>query len=141
MPKMIFVNLPVTDLPRSISFYEAIGAVKNPQFSDDTAACMVLSDTIFVMILTHPKFKQFTPKAIPDAHATAQMLLALNQESREAVDETLAKAGEAGGTVDIGPLQEHGFMYSRSFGDPDGHIWEIFWMDPAVVSGGDAAAS
>lgn len=141
MPKMIFVNLPVTDLPRSISFYEAIGAVKNEQFSDDTAACMVLSDTIFVMILTHPKFKQFTPKAIPDAHATAQMLLALNQESREAVDETLAKAGEAGGTVDIGPLQEHGFMYSRSFGDPDGHIWEIFWMDPAVVSGGDAAAS
>lgn len=141
MPKMIFVNLPVTDLPRSISFYEAIGAVKNPQFSDDTAACMVLSDTIFVMILTHPKFKQFTPKAIPDAHATAQMLLALNQESREAVDETLAKAGEAGGTVDIGPLQEHGFMYSRSFGDPDGHIWEIFWMDPAVVSDGDAAAS
>lgn len=141
MPKMIFVNLPVADLPRSIGFYEAIGAVKNPQFSDDTGACMVLSDTIFVMILTHPKFAQFTPKAIPDAHATSQMLLALNHESREAVDETLAKAGEAGGTVDIGPVQEHGFMYSRSFGDPDGHIWEIFWMDPTVVSGGDAAAS
>lgn len=141
MPKMIFVNLPVANLSRSIAFYEAIGAVKNPQFSDDTAACMVLSDTIFVMILTHPKFSQFTSKAIPDAHATAQMLIAYTQESREAVDETLAKAGEAGGTVDIGPVQEHGFMYSRSFGDPDGHIWEMFWMDPAVASGGGADAA
>ncbi|MCJ8143972.1 lactoylglutathione lyase [Ancylobacter sp. A5.8] len=135
MPKMIFVNLPVADLPRSIAFYEAIGTVNNPQFTDDTAACMVLSETIYVMLLTHPKFAQFTPKPIADAHAGSQVLLALSQESRDAVDEMMAKAGEAGGTVDIAPVQEHGFMYGRSFGDLDGHIWEIFWMDPAAAGG------
>ncbi|MFT0862309.1 VOC family protein [Ancylobacter sp. G4_0304] len=137
MPKMIFVNLPVADLSRSIAFYEAIGAVNNPQFTDDTAACMVLSDTIFVMLLTHPKFAQFTPKAIADAHSSSQVLLALSQESRDEVDGMAAKAGEAGGTVDIGPVQDHGFMYGRSFADLDGHIWEVFWMDPATVAGGE----
>ena len=141
MPKMIFVNLPVRDLPRPVSFYEAIGAVKNPQFSDDTAACLVFSDTIFAMLLTHEKFKQFTAKPIADAKASCEVLIALNQDSREAVDAILAKVGTAGGTVDAGPVQEHGFMYSRSFEDPDGHIWEIFWMDPAMVAGAEPVAA
>jgi len=135
MPKMIFVNLPVSDLPRSIAFYEAIGAVKNPQFSDDSGACLVFSDTIFAMLLTHDKFKQFTPKPISDAKASSEVLICVSEESREAVDGILEKATAAGGTPDIGPTQDYGFMYGRSFEDPDGHIWEVMWMDPAAVAG------
>jgi len=135
MPKMIFVNLPVSDLPRSVAFYEAIGAVKNPQFSDDTAACMVFSETIFAMLLTHEKFKQFSPRPISDAKATSEVLICVSEESREAVDAVVEKAIAAGGTADIGPKQDYGFMYGRSFDDPDGHIWEVMWMDPAAVVG------
>ena len=135
MPKMIFVNLPVSDLPRSVAFYEAIGAVKNPQFSDDTAACMVFSETIFAMLLTHEKFKQFSPRPISDAKATSEVLICVSEESREAVDAVVEKAIAAGGTADIGPKQDYGFMYGRSFDDPDGHIWEVMWMDPAAVAG------
>jgi len=122
MPKMIFVNLPVTDLERSVAFYEAIGAVKNPQFSDDTAASMVISETIFVMLLTHPKFSSFTPKKIIDAHSDVQALLALTVDSRAEVEGMLAKAKAAGSALDPTPVQDHGFMYGRSFEDPDGHI-------------------
>jgi predicted lactoylglutathione lyase len=129
MPKLIFVNLPVTDLDRSVAFYEAIGATKNPQFSDHTAACMVFSDTIHAMLLTHDKWRQFTAKQIPDAHATAQVLICLSEETRDAVDATVGKAGAAGGKLDPTPTQDFGFMYGRSFEDPDGHTWEVMWMD------------
>ena len=135
MPRMIFVNLPVADVKRSTAFYEAVGATKNPQFSDDSTSCMVISDTIFVMILTHEKFRQFSPKAIPNAHETAQVLLALSADSREAVDNMTAKAGAQGVKLDPCPRQDYGFMYGRSFEDPDGHIWEVMWMDPAAVEG------
>ena len=135
MPRMIFVNLPVADVKRSTAFYEAIGATKNPQFSDDSTSCMVISDTIFVMIMTHEKFRQFSPKAIPNAHETAQVLLALSADSREAVDNMTAKAGAQGVKLDPCPRQDYGFMYGRSFEDPDGHIWEVMWMDPAAVEG------
>ena len=140
MTQMIFVNLPVADLARATAFYEAIGAERNPQFSDATAACMVFSETIFVMLLNHDKFRQFTPKAIADARTTSEVLLCLSAESREAVDETVDKAGRAGGRLDPGPQQDHGFMYGRSFEDPDGHIWEVMWMDMAAAQGAMAAA-
>ena len=135
MPRMIFVNLPVADVKRSTAFYEAVGATKNTQFSDDSTSCMVISDTIFVMIMTHEKFRQFSPKAIPNAHETAQVLLALSADSREAVDDMTAKAGAQGVKLDPCPQQDYGFMYGRSFEDPDGHIWEVMWMDPAAVEG------
>jgi predicted lactoylglutathione lyase len=140
MTQMIFVNLPVADLARATAFYEAIGAEKNPQFSDATASCMVFSETIFVMLLTHDKFRQFTPKAIADARATSEVLLCLSAESRDAVDGMVDKAGRAGGRTDPGPKQDHGFMYGRSFEDPDGHIWEVMWMDVAAAQAAMAAA-
>jgi uncharacterized protein len=140
MPKMIFVNLPVADLGRATAFYEAIGAVKNPQFSDDTASCMVLSDTIFTMLLTHDKFRQFTPKAIADARATSEVLICLSADSRGEVDEIVDKAKASGGKADPGPRQDFGFMYGRSFEDPDGHIWELMWMDVAAATTQPAAA-
>lgn len=139
MSKMIFVNLPVADLPRSVAFYEAVGARRNPMFSDDTAACMVFSDTIHAMLLTHDKWRAFTDRAIPDAHQSAQVLICVSEESREAVDQVAERAGRAAGTVDPTPTQDHGFMYGRSYADPDGHIWEIMWMDPAAVAAGPEA--
>jgi uncharacterized protein len=129
MAKLIFVNLPVIDLDRSIAFYKALGADQNLQFSDSTAACMVLSETIHVMLLTHDKFRQFTPKAIPDAHRTSQVLLCVSADSREDVDEIVAKAASLGARLDPTPVQDFGFMYGRSYEDPDGHIWEVMWMD------------
>ena len=132
--KMIFLNLPVSDLPRSVAFYEAIGATRNPMFSDDTAACMVLSDTIHVMILTHDKFRQFTPKPIPDARAANEVLLCISAESRAEVDGLVEAAVRAGGKGDLGPVDDHGFMYGRSFEDPDGHVWAPMWMDMAAAA-------
>jgi len=126
---MIFVNLPVADLAKSTAFYEAVGARRNPQFSDETAACMVFSDTIYAMLLTHAKFKQFTPKAIADARNTSEVLLCLSADSRGDVDALVASAASGGGVMDPTPTQDHGFMYGRSFEDPDGHIWEVMWMD------------
>ena len=139
MAQLIFINLPVADLPRSIGFYEAVGATKNPMFSDDTAACMVVSDVIHVMLLTHDKWRTFTDRAIPDAHASAQVLLCLSRDSREAVDAVVAQAGAAGGKIDPNATQDYGFMYGRSYADPDGHIWEVMWMDPAAVAAGPEA--
>ena len=134
MAKLIFVNLPVADLPRAVAFYEAVGAVKNPMFSDDTAACMVLSDTIHTMLLTHDKFRQFTTKAIPDARATCQVLLCLSADSRVEVDDVVGKAEAAGGVADPSPKDEYSFMYGRSFEDPDGHMWGVNWMDMAAFA-------
>lgn len=129
MAKMIFVNLPVSDLARSTAFYEAVGAVKNPQFSDDTASCMVLSETIHVMLMTHAKYNYFTKKKIADAKTTSQVLLCLSAESRAEVDDIMARAKAAGGTTDHGPQDEYDFMYGRDFEDLDGHAWEVMWMD------------
>ena len=128
MSKMIFVNLPVSDLKRATAFYEAVGATKNEQFCDGTASCMVFSETIHVMLLTHDKFRQFTPKSIADARTTTEVLICLSADSREAVDAMVEKAAH-GGKVDPSPKQDHGFMYGRSFEDPDGHIFEVMWMD------------
>jgi uncharacterized protein len=128
MKKQIFVNLPVTDLKKSMDFYTQIGFTNNPQFTDETAACMVLTDDIFVMLLTHAKFKEFTPKAIPDAKKTTEVLNAVSFESNEAVDDVVKKAIAAGG-IEFRLAQDYGFMYNRAFEDPDGHIWEVFHMD------------
>jgi predicted lactoylglutathione lyase len=136
MPKQIFVNLPIRDLARSKAFYEAIGAVNNPQFSDDTSACMVISDTIYVMLLTHPKWAHFTSKPISDAHASSEVMLALSSDNREAVDAMVSAAGATGGKADVNATQDLGFMYGRSFEDPDGHIWETFFMDMAQMPQG-----
>lgn len=133
MPKMIFVNLPVAHLDRSIAFYRAVGAEQNHQFSDDTAACMVFSDTIHVMILTHDKFRQFTPKRIADAHETSEVLIAISADSRADVDDIVDKAIAAGGR-EARPTEDHGWMYGRAFEDPDGHIWEPFWMDAEAAA-------
>jgi predicted lactoylglutathione lyase len=129
MAKMIFVNLPVADLPRATAFYEAIGAVKNEQFCDGTASCMVFSDTIHVMLMTHDKFRQFTPKKIADAKTHNQALFCLSADSRDEVDAVVGKAGIAGGNVDPSPIDDFDFMYGRSFEDPDGHMWGVNWMD------------
>ncbi|WAJ27725.1 VOC family protein [Antarcticirhabdus aurantiaca] len=134
MSKLIFVNLPVADLPRSIAFYEGVGATKNPQFSDDTAACMVVSETIHVMLLTHAKYRQFTAKAIADARTTSEVLICVSEDSRESVDARVSAAVSAGGTADPTPTQDFGFMYGRSYEDPDGHIWEVMWMDMAAAN-------
>ncbi len=129
MAQMIFVNLPVTDLKRATAFYEAVGATPDPRFTDETAACMTWSDTIHVMLLTHEKYRQFTPKPIVDARSQSEVLLCLSRDSRAHVDATLEKARKAGGKPDPTPEQDFGFMYGRSFEDPDGHVWEIMWMD------------
>jgi predicted lactoylglutathione lyase len=134
MPKMIFVNLPVRDLAKATAFYEAIGAEKNPQFSDHTAACMVFSETIFVMLLTHEKYLSFSKKPVAE-RGTSEVLIAFTQDGRAEVDAVLARGAAAGGRADPNPVQELGFMYSRSLEDPDGHVWEMFWMDPAAVAG------
>ncbi|MBO0750212.1 MAG: lactoylglutathione lyase [Porphyrobacter sp.] len=135
MTKMIFVNLPVADLPKSKAFYEALGFVNEPRFTDDTAAAMQWSETIVVMLLTHAKWKTFTSKTIPNAKESAQVALAINLDDRGAVDAMTGTAGANGGTADPNPPQDHGFMYQRSFEDPDGHSWEPLWMDPRVAAG------
>lgn len=139
MPQMIFINLPVADLAKSKAFYEAVGATNNPAFTDDTAACMVFSDVIHTMLLTHEKWATFTSKSIPDARTHAQVLLCVSADSREAVDGQVGKAVAAGGKADPTPTQDYGFMYGRSFEDPNGHIWEVMWMDPAAIPAGEPA--
>ena len=139
MSRMIFVNLPVSDLQKSRSFLEALGAVNEPKFTDETAACMTFSDSIHVMLLTHDKFSQFTPRPIADATAGSEVLLCLSENSRESVDSTLERAVAAGGSADPAPKQDYGVMYGRSVADPDGHIWEVMWMDPAAAAEGASA--
>ncbi len=135
MTKMIFVNLPVTDLTRARAFYEALGFTNNPQFTDDTAACMVWSEAINVMLLTHAKWRQFTSRPIPPA-TSSEVLLAISCDSREAVDHMNEAAAAHGGTADINPKQDLGFMYNRNLADPDGHVWEAMWMNPAAMPAG-----
>ena len=141
MSKLIFINLPVTDLKRSMAFYAAIGAANNPQFTDETAACMVVSDAIHVMLLTHDKWRQFTSKPIVDAHASAQVLLCLSADSKDEVDAYVDKAMAAGGKGDPTPTQDFGFMFGRSFEDPDGHMWGVNWMDIAAATAAQAATA
>ena len=129
MPKQIFISLPVRDLPKSKAFYEAVGFTNNPQFTDDTAACMVLSDTIYVMLLTHAKWATFTRKPIANAHEMAEVALALTCESRAAVDAMVEAGAAHGGKADPNPAQDLGFMYQRSLEDLDGHSWEPLFMD------------
>ena len=132
MTKMIFVNLPVTNLEASMAFYEALGFTNNPQFSDETAACMVWSETINVMLLTHDKWHTFTDRPIPPATAS-EVMLAISCDSREAVDSMNEAAAAHGGTADINRKQDHGWMYNRNLADPDGHVWEAMWMDMAAA--------
>ena len=129
MAKMIFINLPVSDIKRATAFYEAVGAVRNPQFSDETASCMVFSDTIHAMLMTHDKYRHFTSKKIVDAKTSSQMLLCISADSRAEVDDIVGKAKAAGGELDPSPVDEYDFMYGRSFEDPDGHMWGVNWMD------------
>ncbi|PLR28433.1 glyoxalase [Caulobacter zeae] len=133
--RMIFVNLPVADLDRSKAFFEALGFSINPQFSDETAACVVVSETIFVMLLTHDKFRQFITGEISDAHAATEVLTCLSAESRQEVDDLLAKALANGGKA-WKPIMDMGPMYGASFQDPDGHVWELMYMDMAAMQQG-----
>ena len=135
MTRMIFVNLPVADLTVAMNFYSALGFENNPQFTDETAACMVWSEAIHVMLLTHDKWRTFTDRPIPPS-SSSEVMLALSFDSRDAVDAVNAAAAENGGTADINPVQDLGFMYNRNLADPDGHVWEMMWMDMAAM--GDA---
>ncbi|MFC3101835.1 VOC family protein [Altererythrobacter lauratis] len=132
MARLIFVNLPVANLPRAIAFYQAIGFVNQPAFTDETAACMAWTDTIFVMLLTHDKWRSFTDRPIAPPTAS-EVALAINLGSVAAVDHLVATGAANGGVADINPPQDMGFMYQRALADPDGHVWEPFWMDPAAI--------
>ncbi|NED92913.1 VOC family protein [Streptomyces sp. SID11233] len=132
MPQMIFVNLPVKDLETTKGFFGKLGYSFNPQFSDDRTACLVISDTIFAMLLEESRFKEFTKKEIADASATTEVILALSADSREKVDEMVDTALASGG-FPAGETQDLGFMYGRSFQDPDHHNWEVVWMDPSAA--------
>lgn len=127
MSRTITISLPVADLKTSQAFYTALGFVNNPQFSDDTAAFMVWSETINVMLLTHAKWRTFTSRPIPPT-TSSEVALNVSCDSREEVDAMNQAAFENGGTADINPVEEHGFMYGRDFADPDGHIWGAMWM-------------
>lgn len=132
MTKSIYVNLPVTDLHRSIEFFNGLGFNFNEQFSNDQAAALVISDTIYAMLHTPESFRRFTKRDIADAKKTTEMLLALEVESREKVDSLTEKALRFG-VREIREAEDHGFMYGRAFEDPDHHIWEVFWMDPTKM--------
>ena len=132
MATKIFVNLPVKDLKRSMEFFTKLGYKFNPQFTDETAACMVISEDIYVMLLTHVKFKEFTPKAICDSTKSTEVLICLSSESRDNVDDTVRKAVAAGGTTHA-QSKDYGFMYQHGFQDLDGHIWELIYMEASTI--------
>ncbi|MFI6145589.1 glyoxalase [Streptomyces sp. NPDC051109] len=134
MPTMIFVNLPVKDIEASKAFWGKLGYSFNPQFSDEKTGCLVISDTIFAMLMTEARFKDFATKEVADATKTTEVMLALSAESREQVDEVVGAALAAGAT-EPRPAQDLGFMYGRAFEDLEGHVWEYIWMDPAAVQG------
>ena len=119
-----------------LPFYEALGFTNNPQFTDETAACMVWSESIMVMLLTHDKWKGFTDRPIPPS-TQSEVMIAITLDSKQAVDTLVDAGAAAGGSADLNPPQDHGFMYQRTLADPDGHIWEPFWMDPAAVPPGE----
>lgn len=135
MTKMIFVNLPVKDLKASMAFYKALGFVNNPSFTDDTAACMVWSESINVMLLTHDKWRTFTSRPIPP-QSSSEVMLAISCDDRGAVDAMNNAAAANAGIADINPKMDLGFMYNRSLSDLDGHVWEAMWMDPSFVPHG-----
>jgi hypothetical protein len=135
MATKIFVNLPVKNLDRSVDFFTKLGFSFNAQFTDETATCMVVSEDIFVMLLTEAKFKEFTPNAICDATKSTEVLVCLSSETREEVDKMIRNAVAAGGTTYNEP-QDYGFMYSHGFQDLDGHIWETMFMEPSAVNQG-----
>ena len=138
MSRKLFVNLPVSDLETSKAFFSTLGFTFNPQFTDQNAACMVVSEQNFVMLLVRPFFEGFTPKPVADAHAATEVLVAFDCESKDAVDSLLDKA-LAAGAKEARPAQDHGFMYQRAFEDPDGHIWEPFWFDESTLQEGQGA--
>jgi predicted lactoylglutathione lyase len=127
MNKQIFINLPVVDLPKSMAFYKALGYSFNPQFTGNDAACVIISETITVMLLTHARFREFTPKAVCDTSKAVEVLMSLSCESRQEVDDLVAKALAAGGSTYDKP-EDFGFMYTHSFLDPDGHGWGVLHM-------------
>lgn len=131
MTKTIFISLPVTDLEASVRFYKAVGFEPNPRFSDDTGACMMWSEAISVMLVTHAKWRTFTQRPFPPAGSCASML-SLALENRDAVDAMNHAAAAHGGQADVNPAEDHGFMYTRDLADPDGHMWAALWMDPAA---------
>ena len=132
MARKIFVNLPIKDMKRSQAFFSALGFGFNPQFTNEQGACMVITEDIYAMLLVEPFFQTFTKKAIADASKSTEVLVCLSCESRAEVDELVKKALAAGGKAPNAP-QDHGFMYGHGFEDPDGHIWELMWMDPGAV--------
>ena len=138
MNKTIFISLPVTDLTASRAFYESIGFQNNPYFTDDTAACMVWSETISFMLLTHAKWRTFTDRPIPPK-TSSEVMLALSCDSRAAVDAITNAAAENGGTIDINPIEDHDFMYTRDLADPDGHALGAMWMDMSAMPAGETA--
>ena len=132
MPRKIFVNLPVRDLKKSMGFFRELDFAFNAQFTDETAACMMISEDIYVMLLTEKKFKTFTPKAIADATRNTEVLVCLSATSRDEVNDLVRKAVAAGGSTYKEP-QDHGFMYGHGFQDLDGHIWELAFMEPSAI--------
>jgi len=140
MSRMIFVNFPVSDLPKAMKFYEAIGFTNNPQFTDDSAAAMVLTDVIHVMLLTHDRWQSFTTRPLPAA-GSSEVMVCISCDGRDEINQMLDTVAANGGTSDINPVQDHGFMFSRSFTDPDGHVWEAMWMDAAVATGETQASA
>lgn len=132
MARKIFVNLPVRDLERSKAFFAALGFSFNPHFTDDKAACMVISEDIYAMLLVERFFQTFTRKPVANARESTEVLVCLSCESRDEVDQLVKKALAAGGTAP-NPPQDHGFMYAHGFEDVDGHVWELTWMDPSAV--------
>ena len=138
MTKMVFVNLPVADLDRSMAFYSALGFTNEPKFTDETAACMVWSEAIYVMLLTHDKWATFTDRPIT-SDGSSNLRLCISLDSREDVETMNDAAGANGGTADVDPATDYGFMMSRAFADPDGHAWEPMWMDPKAAQEGPPA--
>ncbi len=141
MPKMIFINLPVANLTASTYFYEAIGCRKNAQFSDEKASSMIWSDTITFQLLARDYFETFTTKPVADAHATCQALLCLSGESRQDVNALAEAAAKAGGKSDVRSPIDIGFLYNRAFEDPDGHVFELVWMNPDAAMPSNEAAT
>ncbi|MFN3649566.1 MAG: VOC family protein [Armatimonadota bacterium] len=140
MPRQIFVNLPVKDVQRSIAFFTALGFSFEPRFTGEHSACIVIDDHAFVHLLAEDAFKTFTPKELCDATRCTEVLVALSCDSREQVDETVAKAAAAGGKIPR-EAQDHGFMYVHAFEDPDGHLWELGYMEPGAMGGGRGSSS
>ena len=135
MATQIFVNLPVKDLNKSVEFFTQLGYTFNPQFTDENATCMIVSDTIYVMLLVEPFFKSFIKKEIADASKSTEAIICLSAETREQVDEMVSKAFAAGATVH-NDKQDQGFMYGHGFQDLDGHLWEYMYMDPNAIQQG-----